>query len=190
MRGKSLANRLIEDVVFDTTDNTVYNNIKGKKFVIVDDTVSTGTTTNSLARYLENAGGKVFGTISLFKGQDHYNDLAITKETLKEIERRIGRENAERFIKEHEYADRLEQLTERQAQQLLRIRRDDQRGRQGDARRDVQESREGTRGVLSETSGKIKENSTQEKADLTDKSAFSMPETDLEADSHNLEYSK
>ena len=93
------------------------------------------------------------------------------------IERRIGRENAEQFIKEHGYADRLEQLTERQAKQILRIRRNDQRGRQSDARRDVQASREGTRGVLSETSGTTKKNSTREKADLTDKSAFSILKT-------------
>ena len=96
---------------------------------------------------------------------------------MKEIERRIGRENAEQFIKERGYADRLEQLTERQAQQLLRIRRNDQRGRQSDARRDVQSIEESGGRVLSEISGETKKNSTQGEADLTDASAFSMPES-------------
>ncbi len=177
MRGKSTTERLIEKVLFDTVDKTVYNNIKGKKFVIVDDTVSTGTTTNSLARYLENAGGQVSATISLFKGQDHYNNLAITKETLEEIERRIGREHAEQFIKEYGYADRLEQLTERQAQQLLRTRGNDERRRPSDVGENVPKSRKSSREILPETPRAIEKNSTQEKAGLNDKSAFSMPES-------------
>ncbi|MBO5021014.1 MAG: hypothetical protein J6D52_10160, partial [Clostridia bacterium] len=175
MRDKTNAERLSEKVLFDTIDDDVYNSIKGKRFVIVDDTVNTGTTTNALARYLEKAGGKVAGTVSLFKGQDHYNNQAITEDLLIKIESRLGRENAERFIRQYGYADKLEQLTRKQAEHLLKIGIDNSRGTRN-AEGGGKTSVEGGGRILSQASGKTKTISTELEADSNDGSVSSLPE--------------
>ncbi|MBQ3088290.1 MAG: hypothetical protein IJC36_01520 [Clostridia bacterium] len=174
MRDKTNAERLSEKVLFDTIDDDVYNSIKGKRFVIVDDTVNTGTTTNALARYLEKAGGKVAGTVSLFKGQDHYNNQAITEDLLIKIESRLGRENAEKFIRQYGYADKLEQLTRKQAEHLLKIGIDNSRGTRN-AEGGGKTSVEGGGRILSQASGKTKTISTELEADSVDGSVSSLP---------------
>ena len=181
MRSKSSKQRLAEKVLFDTKVDNVYNDIKSKRFVIIDDTVSTGTTTNALARYLEKAGGQVESTVSLFKGQDHYNDQAITKELLTELERRFGRENVERYISEQGYADKLEQLTRKQAESLLRGDWIDEGRTNRNSKKQYSASQESGSGILSSTSGTTKKISEELEADLDNGPASFMPENDSDS---------
>ena len=128
MKSKSAGERIVEKVVFAPKNDSIFNSIAGKRFVLVDDVVTFGTTTRYLARFLENAGGSVEGYVSLFKGRDNYTDTQITNDQIQNIEERVGRDNVERYTAEQGFANRLEQLSRRQAEAILSRGKLDSRG--------------------------------------------------------------
>jgi Zn-dependent peptidase ImmA (M78 family) len=71
---KNDADRKNQTVAFEFANGYNEDGLKGKKFVVLDDTIKTATTINQLAQFIEKNGGTVIGYTSLTKGSDYTND--------------------------------------------------------------------------------------------------------------------
>ncbi|HYA40484.1 MAG TPA: hypothetical protein VEF34_04240, partial [Syntrophobacteraceae bacterium] len=90
----------------------------GRKYVILDDAISSGGTVSELRHYIENNGGKVVAVTGLAAGK-YATRIPIRPETVKAIERKFGREQTEELLRDYDVAGKLEALTEREGRYIL-----------------------------------------------------------------------
>ncbi len=94
---------------------------KGKNYILVDDVVTQGGTLNELKKYIEGQGGKVVACSTL--GFTQYSSvLQITDENIKRLERKFGRDEIEKYLKEYGIGERIEDITNGEARHLLRFK--------------------------------------------------------------------
>ena len=108
IRSKSAGERLASHIEFAFANNEE-GNMHGRRFVIFDDCISTGTTAHALRDFIEVNGGSVVGYASIAKGRDTTDNLAITKKQFQTLQRMMG----------EEYSYELSRLTARQAEALI-----------------------------------------------------------------------
>lgn len=70
---------------FDISDNIGYTDIIGKKFILVDDNVTTGRSFIGLKNFIEENGGQVVDYYAPTKGTDWSEKLIASDETWKKI---------------------------------------------------------------------------------------------------------
>ena len=92
----------------------------GATYIVVDDVVTQGGTVSELRSFIENSGGRVacVSTVSFGK---YSVVLGMKKETVSEIERKFGRNESEKFIKEFGIGEKLEHLTNAEGRYLLQF---------------------------------------------------------------------
>ena len=90
----------------------------GRSYIIVDDVVTQGGTLSELRNYIESNGGKVAcaSTLSFSKFS---MQLGIKRDTILELERKFGRNDAEKVIRELGVGDKLECLTTGEGRYIL-----------------------------------------------------------------------
>src|SRR5690554_3061446 len=94
---------------------------RGKNYILVDDVVTQGGTLNELKKYIEGQGGKVVACSTL--GFTKYSAvLQITDENIKRLERKFGRDEIEKYLKEFGIGERIEDITNGEARHLLRFK--------------------------------------------------------------------
>ena len=99
---------------FNSTVDFAFHNsgpedLRGKRFVIFDDCITTGKTVVALRDFIEANGGEVVGFASFAKGNDHSDNMAVSRRDFNKLVRLMGKE----------YEAELSRLTERQAKALL-----------------------------------------------------------------------
>lgn len=90
----------------------------GKTYIIVDDVITQGGTVSELRSYIENAGGKV-ACVSTLSFSKFSMVLGIKKETISDIERKFGKDETKRFIKEFGIGKEIEHLTNGEGKYIL-----------------------------------------------------------------------
>jgi hypothetical protein len=93
---------------------------KGREFVIVDDVVAQGGTMNQLRKYIEGRGGKVVEMTALAHATPESVTIALNPGTVAALTRKFGADNLNTFLNDHAIASHIEELTESEAQYLLR----------------------------------------------------------------------
>lgn len=91
---------------------------QGRNYIIVDDVATQGGTLSELRSYIEKNGGHVVLASTLAYTQ-FSTILAIRQNNIEELERRFGRNETEKFLKDYGIADRIEQLTNSEARHIL-----------------------------------------------------------------------
>jgi len=92
---------------------------KGRKYLIVDDTLTQGGTLASLRGYIESQGGEVILTSALM-GKQYSSKLAPSQEILQKLRERYGNEFEQWFVSEFGYG--FDSLTESEARYLDRVK--------------------------------------------------------------------
>lgn len=109
---KSAIERLLTRAKFDGEVK------RGQSYIIVDDVATQGGTLSELRSYIEKNGGHVVLASTL--GYTQFSTiLAIKQNNIEELERRFGRNETEKFLKEYGVAERIEQLTNGEARHIL-----------------------------------------------------------------------
>ncbi|MDR2055210.1 MAG: hypothetical protein LBQ10_05010 [Desulfovibrio sp.] len=92
----------------------------GRGYIIVDDMVVQGGTVSELRQHIEAGGGEVADIVSMGAGRNS-SQIALTRKTRLDLERRHGVNNLRKFLKEHDlYGGEHQHLTESEARFLLR----------------------------------------------------------------------
>jgi len=110
---KTARDRLLSQTLFR-------GDIKGRRFVLVDDQITSGSTLNELRHFIETQGGEVVGVFGLTKVYDS-DILKILPEQIRSLEERFGRENLEKILREADITGKIDGLTRGQADYLLRF---------------------------------------------------------------------
>lgn len=110
---KTARDRLLSQTLFK-------GDIKGKRFVLVDDQITSGSTFNELRHFIETQGGEVVGAFGLTKVYDS-DILKILPEQIRRLEERFGREKLEKILREADITGTIDGLTKGQADYLLRF---------------------------------------------------------------------
>lgn len=129
---------------------------KGQNYIIVDDVATQGGTLSELRSYIENNSGHVVLASTL--GYTQFSTiLAIRQNNIEELERRFGRNETEKFLKEYGIANRIEQLTNGEARHILSYKDFDRITERANEIRNKENTREigcndGERSILHELS--------------------------------------
>lgn len=137
-----------------------------KNYIIIDDVITQGGTVSELRSYIENSGGKVV-CVSTLSFSRFSNVLGIKKETISEIERKFGRDETEKFIKEYGIGEKLEHLTNAEGKYILSYASLD---RIRDRISEIRNSKEGSRdqGVIKEDEAGFKITLIQDTINVSD----------------------
>lgn len=116
--GKETINRLLDRKSFE---GPVEEN---GKYLLVDDVLTQGGTLHELRHYLANNKAEAVSAIALAFSRysstmEHRNTLSIQADTIRELERRYGRNELEQLLKAHDISGRLEALSEGEGRFLL-----------------------------------------------------------------------
>lgn len=94
------------------------NVIANQKYILVDDVITTGGILNELRNYIQENGGHVVAATSL--GHAQFSTVfAMKKDTIEMIERKFGRDEAEKFIQEIGIGEKLEHITNSEGRYIL-----------------------------------------------------------------------
>jgi len=100
--------------------------IKGKKYLIVDDVVTSGSTVRALKEYIENNGGKVIGVSSLSNISSihggYSGNLAIKQDTIKKLREKFIIRQLNSLLLQYGIAEKYQDLTNAQAIYLLQFK--------------------------------------------------------------------
>ena len=160
---------------FDISDDISYSDIKGKKFILVDDNVTTGRSFIGLKMFIEENGGTVVDLYAPTKGQDASEKITVTDETWAEIKADI--DGIVEFSKKESIKREISQkgLSEREGQELLKQYKRFSEGKNEQNSRTSYEGDEGNSGSTEKTGRKEKSIENNKKGTSKDVSN-SLPE--------------
>lgn len=95
-----------------TSKNTIEGNVKkGKKYIIVDDVVTSGATINEYRQFIEDHGGIVVAATTICMGQAGSNQIAPKEESIEKAVSKHGEERIEKICHKLGINHGLESLT-------------------------------------------------------------------------------
>lgn len=94
---------------------------KDKNYIIIDDVITQGGTINELKKYIESKKGNVVACSTIAYTQ-YSTILEITNETIKKIERKFGRDETEKYLKEYKIGERIEDLSNSEGRYIYKFK--------------------------------------------------------------------
>jgi len=91
----------------------------GRKYILIDDALGQGGTMSELRHFIENNGGEVAAVSALTSGI-YGSKIKPDTQIIKKIEDKHGRQQTEKFLREHNIAGKLEALTQKEAHYIAR----------------------------------------------------------------------